>query len=176
REHLRLLPLVRDLDEIQICSLEFEHAERLAGLHAKACAVRETRTAIERSEIVCLATHSAVPVIDAEWGQPGPHVSAVGSHPPDGELPCALARDHRVFVETMDAFALPPVGCAELGGIDAARGTTLGDVVNDRREGRTSDSEITIYKAMGVAIEDMVAANLAYRNARSSRCGSLVTL
>src|SRR5215813_1123128 len=144
REHLRLLPLVRDLDEIQICSLEFEHAERLAGLHAKACAVRETRTAIERSDIVCLATHSAVPVIDAEWVQPGTHVSSVGYHPPDGELPRALARDHRVFVETMDAFALPPVGCAELGGIDAARGTTLGDVVNDRRKGRTSDSEITI--------------------------------
>src|SRR5436190_6707916 len=54
REHLRLLPLVRDFDEIQICSLEFEHAERLASLQPKACAVRDSQAAIERSDVVCL--------------------------------------------------------------------------------------------------------------------------
>src|SRR5438105_8403693 len=67
REHLRLLPLVRDLDDIQICSLEFEHAERLARLHPKARAVRQFEDAIRRSDIVCLATHSPTPVIEAEW-------------------------------------------------------------------------------------------------------------
>src|SRR5262245_31158648 len=168
REHLRLLPLVRDLDEIQLWSLEFEHAERLARLHPKAHAVRDAQTAIQRSDIVCLATHSASAVIDPRWVQRGTHVSSVGYHPPHGELPRALAHDHRVFVETMDAFAAPPVGCAELSGVDAARGTMLGDVVNDRRKGRAKDSEITVYKAMGIAMEDMVAANLAERAARRS--------
>src|SRR5262249_53585054 len=162
REHLRLLPLVRDLDEIQVCSLEFEHSERLARLHPKAHAVRDARTAIERSDIVCLATHSAAAVIEPGWVRRGTHVSSVGYYPPDGELPRALVREHRVFVETMDAFAPPPVGCSELSGVDAAQGTTLGDAVNDRGKGRVSDSEITIYKAMGIAMEDMVAANLAY--------------
>jgi alanine dehydrogenase len=175
REHLRLLPLVRELDEIQICSLEFEHAERLAALHPKACAVRDTRTAIERSHVVCLATHSAAPVIEAEWVQRGTHVSSVGYHPPEGELPRALPRNHRLFVETRDAFAAPPVGCAELSGVDAARGTTLGDVVNDRRKGRTNDSDITVYKAMGIAMEDMVAANLAYRTVQQSGGGARMT-
>jgi ornithine cyclodeaminase/alanine dehydrogenase-like protein (mu-crystallin family) len=176
REHLRLLSLARDLDEIQICSLELEHAERLARLHPKARAVRDAKTAIERSDLVCLATHSAAPVIEPDWVQRGTHVSSVGYHPPDGELPRALARDHRLFVETADAFAAPPVGCAELSGIDAARGTTLGEVVNDRRKGRASDSEITIYKAMGIAMEDMVAANLAYRTARRSGGGKSMQL
>jgi ornithine cyclodeaminase/alanine dehydrogenase-like protein (mu-crystallin family) len=172
REHLRLLPLVRDFDDIQICSLELEHAERLARLHPKARAVRDAKTAIERSDVVCLATHSAAPVIEADWVQRGTHVSSVGYHPPQGELPRALARHHRLFVETRDAFAAPPVGCAELSGIDAAHGTTLGDLVNDRRKGRTSDSDITVYKAMGIAMEDMVAANLAYRSARRSGGGA----
>jgi alanine dehydrogenase len=172
REHLRLLPLVRDLDEIQICSLEFEHAERLARRHPKAHAVRDMQTAIERSDMVCLTTHSATPVIEPGWVRRGTHVSSVGYHPPDGELPGALAHEHRVFVETMDAFAPPPVGCAELSGVRAADGTTLGDVVNDRRKGRARESEITIYKAMGIAMEDMVAANLAYRAARRSGAGA----
>ncbi len=175
REHLRLLPLVRDFDQIQICSLEHEHAERLARLHPVACAVRDVKTAVERSDVVCLATHSGTPVIDADWVRRGTHVSSVGYHPPDGELPRALARDHRLFVETMDAFAAPPVGCAELAGVDAVRGTTLGDVVIGREKGRTTDSEITVYKAMGVAMEDMVAANLAYRTARRSGGGLSMT-
>lgn len=166
REHLRLLPLVRDFDEIQICSLELAHAERLAALNPRARAVGDVKSAIERSDVVSLTTRSATPVIEAAWVRQGTHLSSVGYHPPNGELPRSLARDHRLFVETLDAFAAPPVGCAELSGIDAARGTTLGDVVNDPRKGRANDSEITIYKAMGIAMEDMVAANLAYRTAR----------
>jgi ornithine cyclodeaminase/alanine dehydrogenase-like protein (mu-crystallin family) len=165
REHLRLLPLVRDLDEIQIASLEFEHAERLARLHPKARAVGDLERAISRSDIVCLTTHSPAPVIEAGWVKTGTHVSSIGYHPPLGELPPALARAHRLFVETMDAFAAPPVGCSELKNIRPANAATLGDVVNDPGRGRVSASEITVYKAMGIAMEDMVAANLAYRGA-----------
>lgn len=171
REHLRLLPLVRDLDEIQICSREFEHAERLARVSTKAKAIRDVEHAIRRSDIVCLATHSPTPVIDAGWVKTGTHVSSVGYHPPGGELPAALARDNRLFVETMDAFAPPPVGCAELTGVGPSRAATLGDVVNDPTRGRLDESETTVYKAMGIAMEDMVAANLAYRAAQRSGDG-----
>ncbi|HJZ76091.1 MAG TPA: ornithine cyclodeaminase family protein [Vicinamibacterales bacterium] len=171
REHLRLLPLVRDLDVIQICSLELEHAEQLARLHPGARALPAIEDAIRQSDIVCLATHSATPVIDAAWIKPGTHVSSVGYHPPLGELPAALARERRLFVETMDAFAAPPVGCAELAGVSPAGAATLGDVVNDPRRGRIDPSEVTVYKAMGIAMEDMVAANLAFRAAQRSGAG-----
>jgi alanine dehydrogenase len=174
REHLRLLPLVRDLDEIQICSLELEHAERLARLSTEANAVRDVEHAIRRSDIVCLATDSPTPVINAAWVKPGTHVSSVGYHPPAGELPTALARDNRVFVETMDAFAPPPVGCAELTDVGLSRAATLGDVVNDPERGRRDESETTVYKAMGIAMEDMVAANLVYRAAQRSGAGVTV--
>jgi ornithine cyclodeaminase/alanine dehydrogenase-like protein (mu-crystallin family) len=176
REHLRLLPLVRDLDEIQICSLEFDHAERMARLHPQAHAERDVRRAVERSDLVCLATHAAEPVIEAAWVKPGTHVSSVGYHPPEGELPPALARDHRLFVETADAFAPAPVGCSELRGLTASDGTPLGDVVNDPRRGRANSLEVTVYKAMGIAMEDMVAANLAFRRAQRSGLGAAIEL
>jgi alanine dehydrogenase len=134
------------------------------------------KSAIERSDVVCLATDSATPVIDGVWVRQGTHVSSVGYQPPNGELPRALARDHRLFVEAMDAFASPPVGCAELAGVDPVRGTTLGDLVNNPRKGRGNDSEITVYKAMGIAMEDMVAANLAYRTARQCGAGMSIKL
>ena len=98
----------------------------------------------------------------------------VGYYPPNGELPEELVRDHRVFVETLDAFQLPPVGCAELAGLAASSGTTLGAVALGRKPGRLSDVEITVYKAMGVAMEDMVAANLAYQRAKQEGGGDLM--
>ena len=72
----------------------------------------------------------------------------------------------------MDAFAAPPVGCAELKDADPSNAATLGDVVNDPGRGRERESEITVYKAMGVAMEDMVAANLAYRAAQRGGAGA----
>ena len=174
REHLRLLPLVRDVDEIQICALDFGHAQRLARWHPRARAVADVEAAVRRSDLVCLATHSATPVIDVAWIKPGTHVSSVGYHPPLGELPPALAAGSRLFVETMDAFAAPPVGCSELSGVDPSAAATLGTVVNYPGRGRASDAEITVYKAMGIAMEDMVAANLVYDRARQSAAGTLV--
>jgi len=59
-----------------------------------------------------------------------------------------------------------PVGCGELAGLDPSMGTTLGAVVLGRKPGQLTDAEITVYKAMGIAMEDMIAANLAYQTAK----------
>jgi ornithine cyclodeaminase/alanine dehydrogenase-like protein (mu-crystallin family) len=166
REHLRMLPLIRDLERINICSLRFDHAQKLAARSEIARATADVEAAVRESDIVCLAAHSPTPVIKGEWIKPGAHVSSVGYCPPDGELPKDLAREHRLFVETPDAFQPAPVGCGELAGLDAFKGTTLGAVALGRKPGRVSDVEITVYKAMGVAMEDMIAANLAYQRAK----------
>jgi len=175
RQHLRLLPLVRTLDRINVCSLRFEDARKLATQSDIARAVSDVESAVRESDIVCLATHSPAAVIEAQWVQPGAHVSSVGYYPPNGELPRELARTHRLFVETLDAFQPAPVGCGELAGLDASAGTTLGAVLLGRAPGRVSDTEITVYKAMGVAMEDMVAANLAYQRAKRDGSGSVMT-
>jgi alanine dehydrogenase len=174
REHLRLLPLVRTLDRINVCSLRFEDAEKLAAHSDIARAASDVESAVRESDIVCLATHSPVAVIEAHWVRPGAHVSSVGYYPPNGELPEELARTHRLFVETLDAFQPAPVGCGELAGLDASTGTTLGAVLLGRAPGRSSDTEITVYKAMGVAMEDMVAANLAYQRAKREGAGGVM--
>jgi ornithine cyclodeaminase/alanine dehydrogenase-like protein (mu-crystallin family) len=174
REHLRLLPLIRELDHINVCSLRFDDAQKLAAHSDIARPAADVEAAVRESDIVCLATHSPVPVIEPEWVKPGAHVSSVGYYPPNGELPPGLVRTHRLFVETLDAFRPTPVGCGELADLDPSTGTTLGAVVLSRAPGRVSETEITVYKAMGIAMEDMVAANLAYQRARRDGSGGVM--
>ncbi|MET2832584.1 ornithine cyclodeaminase family protein [Mesorhizobium shangrilense] len=176
REHLRLLPLVRDFDEIRIASLHYEDAEKLARLDPRAVAVRDVEAAVRTSDVVCLASHSYTPVIDAEWIRQGTHVSSVGYAPPQGELPLELIAIARLFVETTEAFKAPPVGCAELARIDPREATLLGDMLTGRKAGRQTADEITVYKAMGIAMEDMVAAHIAYSRARAQKAGQIVVL
>jgi len=166
REHLRLLPLIRDFDEIQICSLYYNDAEKLAAHNPKARAVVDVEGAVRRSDVVCLCSHSGTPVIAADWVKPGTHVTSVGYTPWPGELPQNLVRNHTLFVEDDASFEPQPVGCAELQGINPTIATKLGDMMCGKMPGRTSDDQITVYKAMGVAMEDLVAATLVYRRAK----------
>ena len=126
--------------------------------------------------MVALTTSAAEPVIDAAWVGPGTHVSSVGYSPPRGELPLDVLDGARVFVETRLAFEPTPVGCAELAGISPERGTELGEVVLGLRPGRASDEEVTVYKAMGHVIEDIVAARLAFSAAVARGVGTVLAL
>ena len=78
QHHLQTFTRVRDFDEIRISSLYPEDAHRLAALHPRAHAVDDPETAVRGADVVALATHSAQPVIRAEWIAPGTHVSSVG--------------------------------------------------------------------------------------------------
>lgn len=171
REHLRVLPLVRGFERFHICARKPADAERLAALHPRARATTDVRAALAESDVVCLATGSATPVIKADWVRPGTHVTSVGFHPPGGELPRELAERHRVFVEALHAFEPAPVGAGELAGLDPACGATLGALLLDKAAGRTSDAQITVYKAMGHAMEDLVAATLAWQGAQKLGIG-----
>jgi alanine dehydrogenase len=171
--HLRVFPLVREFDDIRVSSLFRADAERVAALHPHARVVDDVRAAVEGADVVALATHAAQPVIDPAWIAPGTHVSSVGYRPPDGELPRELARE-RLFVETREAFEPTPVGCAELQGLDPDRATALGAVLLGHAPGRTETTQITVYKAMGHVVEDIVAAELVYAAARGR--GTTVTL
>jgi ornithine cyclodeaminase/alanine dehydrogenase-like protein (mu-crystallin family) len=171
--HLKTFPLVRDFDEIRVTSLYRADAERIVALHPRAHVVEDREEAVRGADVVALATHAAQPVIDPAWIAPGTHVSSVGYRPPDGELPRALLTQ-RLFVETREAFEPTPVGCAELQGLDPASATELGEVLLGRRPGRAGDDEITVYKAMGHVVEDIVAAGLVY--AAADGHGTRITL
>jgi ornithine cyclodeaminase/thiomorpholine-carboxylate dehydrogenase len=174
RAHLELMPLVRDLEEIRIASLRREDVERLTVLDDRAAAVDSLEDAIRSSDIVCLCTHSGQPVIDAGWVRPGTHVTSVGFCEPLGELPRELFDGASLFVETRLAFEPTPIGCFELQGRDPARASELGEVLAKTRPGRRADREVTVYKAMGHAIEDHVAATLVLERAKQD--GTLAPL
>ncbi|MGH7124054.1 MAG: ornithine cyclodeaminase family protein, partial [Stellaceae bacterium] len=174
--HLALVPLTRDFGEILIGSLDLEDAQRLASQHPQARAVDRFEEAVAAADVICLATHARAPVIEASWLRPGSHVTSVGYAPPAGELDRPIAARHRLFVESRSAFEAPPVGCAELQGFDAIGATELGEVLLGRRPGRQSAAEITVYKAMGIAMEDLVAAHLVYERARREGVGRTVEL
>jgi ornithine cyclodeaminase/thiomorpholine-carboxylate dehydrogenase len=163
RAHLRLMPLVRRLAEIRVVSRSPERAARLAALDPTATVVESTEDAVRGADIVALCTNAGTAAIDPGWVGPGAHVTSVGYRAPDGELPRALAEGARLFVETRLAFEPPPAGAFELGGLDPSTGIELGEVLQGSRPGRTSPGEVTVYKAMGHAVEDLVAAELVVR-------------
>ncbi len=174
--HLKMLPRVRDFREIRIASRDFSHAQQLAATLPHALAVASLEEAVRGADVICLCSSSSTPIISADWLSPGSHVTSVGYAPPGGELDRGVIARARLFVETRLAFEPPPVGCSELSGLDPDTGTELGEVLLALRPGRQFDQDITVYKAMGHAMEDLVVANLVYRRARQQGVGQLVRL
>jgi alanine dehydrogenase len=174
--HLQLIPRVRGITEIRVTSRRVADAEALAATDVRAHAVTSVRDAVRDADIVCLCTTSDTPVLEAAWLAPGAHVTSVGYAPPGGELPPEVVRRARLSVESRLSFDPPPGGCAELAGLDPALGTELGELLAGRAPGRTSPTELTAYKSMGHAMEDLVAAALVYRRAREQGVGRPVRL
>lgn len=176
RSHLTMLPRARPFEEIRVVSRSVDDARRLAATHPTARAMASPEEAVRGADVVCLCTTSSTPVIEWDWLAPGTHVTSVGYSPPGSELPGAAIHRGRLFVETRLAFAPTPVGCPELAGLNQDVGTELGEVLLGRRPGRRTEEEITVYKSMGHAMEDMVAADMVYRAAIQEGGGLAVKL
>lgn len=175
--HLEIFPRVRAFSEIRIASRSAESARKLAASDSRAHAVESFEDAVRGADVIALCTHSPAPVIEREWVSPGAHVTSVGYSAPHGELDRAIAEAANLFVESRAAaFLPPPAGCMELAGMDPDRATEIGEVLLGKRPGRRSPEEITVYKSMGHAVEDLVAAALVYREAAARGAGSSVEL
>ena len=174
--HAHMIPRVRHFHDIRIASRDFANAQQLAATLPYARAIASFEEAARGADVVCLCTSSSTPVLSADWLSPGAHVTSVGYAPPGGELDRDLITRGKLFAETRLAFAPPPAGCAELAGLDPNIGAELGEVLLATHPGRQSDQEITIYKAMGHAMEDMVTANIVYQRARQQGIGQTVRL
>ncbi|MBN8655028.1 MAG: ornithine cyclodeaminase family protein [Anaerolineae bacterium] len=174
--HLRMIGTLSGIDEIFIASKNFANAQALALRASNAHAVDSIHQAVSNADIVCLCTSSLEPVIQANWLKEGVHVTSVGYRPPGGELPRDLIEASHIFVESKVAFNAPPVGCSELQGLAPEFGTELGEMLLKQKPGRRSENEATIYKSMGHAMEDLVAANLVYEKARAKKIGQTIEL
>ncbi len=159
RSHLEALRHVRPFREVRVWSPRNAKtfAERF-GLTAAPSAEQAVRGA----DIVVVATTSETPVLLGEWLEPGTHVNAVGAPRPTWrELDDETLRRARIYVESREA------AMRESGDIIAAGRAPLeiGEVVAGAAPGRQSPDEVTLFKSVGVAVEDVVTADLVYRKA-----------
>lgn len=160
RAAVEMFQRVRDFDEVRVAGRgEFEEAVRGA-------------------DVVAATTAAGAPVVRAEWLSEGAHVSSVGYHPPGSELdPAIVERAALICVESRDsALSAPPAGAVELAGVDPDAVVELGELASGSRNGRGSDAEITLYKSVGVAVQDLAAAALVLRAARERKVGLEIEL
>ena len=142
------------------------------------------REAVESADVVCLTTHADRPVIQREWLRPGTHLNSVGYNSAgEGEVDSATIADALVVVESRAAaLAEPPAGAIDLrraieaGVIDASQVRELGELVTGTASGRVDGSAITLYKSVGVAVQDAAAASLVLAEATKTGAGTYVEL
>jgi alanine dehydrogenase len=176
KSHLEMIGILPGIEKIWIASRDPTHANSLARHDSRVRVADSTEQAVHGADVVCLCTSSSEPVIQTDWLKEGVHISSVGYRPPGGELPRGLIENSHLFVESKQAFETPPAGSAELQGLKSDVGTEIGEILLKRKPGRRSDQETTIYKSMGHAMEDLVAANVVYRKALGTKTGRQINL
>ncbi len=184
RAHATALAEVREFAEIRIAGRDAARTRSLAAaldqeITTPVRACHGFERAVSGAHVVCLATHAAEPLLHRDWLAEGSHVTSVGLNPAGSEIGPDLVRDALVTVESRaSALAEPPAGARELRDqrIDPAEVVELGELLAGCRVGRRDANHLTVYKAVGVAVEDAAAAALIYAAARGRGVGTSVTL
>jgi ornithine cyclodeaminase len=182
RTHLAALAAVRPIKRARVACRNIEHAEELAHEMQFSFPIEPVRTneeAVRGGDVIVTATSSLEPVINKEWISPGAHVNAIGTHSPNSrEIDGATMAAARIFVDRRES-ALNEAGdyllAAKEGLItpDSIVGE-IGELLIGTKTGRTSATEITLFKSLGLAIEDVVSADYLYHKALSQNAGTWV--
>jgi ornithine cyclodeaminase len=186
RSHLEAYADVRTLRDVRVWPPNERSRERFveemsgqvpAQLHNS----RSAREAVEGADLVVLVTSSPTPVIDDAWVAPGAHVVSVGACRPDQrEMAPELVARSRLFVDSRAAALVESgdvvMGLAERRFDEGHIAGELGELVLNRVAGRTSPEQITVFKSLGMAVEDVVTADLVFRRAIESGAGTELTL
>jgi ornithine cyclodeaminase len=159
---------VRPIAQVQVWNHRPEGAEALAqhwraqGFEAQA--VSDLRDAVARADIVSCATLAEAPLVRGEWLREGVHLDLIGSFTPRmRESDAASFARSRVFVDTEEALAKSGdvLGAVAEGAFDGSKlQGTLEQLCRGERPGRCGEREITLFKAVGNALEDLAAAEL----------------
>ena len=173
RSHLAALACVRTLRDVRVWSPDPSRREAFAAQAEAACPVRavgSAQEAVDGADLVALVSAARQPVVQGAWIAPGTHVCAVGACRPDQrEMDTALVRAARLFVDSRVA-ALAESGDVLLPIAEGAMAAghlagEIGALAAGQMPGRTSRDEITVFKSLGMAVEDVVAAHLALERA-----------
>jgi thiomorpholine-carboxylate dehydrogenase len=153
--HLQALRLVRSFEEVRVWSRTSEHAERFAARHqAKAM---PAESAVRGADVIVTATNALQPILQGAWLKPGAHVNAVGSPRPNWRELDDRAMSNTVVVDSREA-ALKEAGDVILS--KAKIYAEIGEIFAGVKEAPVSAT--TVFKSVGIAIEDIATAKLVY--------------
>jgi alanine dehydrogenase len=131
-------------------------------------AAESARAAVADADVVCATTSAHTPILEGAWLKAGTHVNAIGASTADArEVDGDAVRRARVFVDSIEAAAAEAgdlILAQQEGATAAAQWTELGAVLSGRAVGRSADDEITLFKSVGLAVEDAAAAAIIVRN------------
>jgi ornithine cyclodeaminase/alanine dehydrogenase-like protein (mu-crystallin family) len=180
RKHLESIPLVRPIQRVLVAGRTRDGSQRFVDEMNRSASLElhaadSAEAAVRAADIVVTATDSPTPVIKREWLRPGTHVNAVGaSRPATWEIDPRIYEDAIAFCdrrESLQAEAgdyLQAVANGFMPRVDAVG--ELGELVIGKRPGRTSDDQITLFRSLGLAIEDLAAAEFVV----VARAGGLI--
>jgi ornithine cyclodeaminase len=184
RSHLEAMACVRSIARVRIASSRIGRARQFATEMQTRFAfplepVATPEAAVTGADIIVTATTAREPVIRREWISPGAHINAIGTFSPAArEIDTATMAAASLFVDRMES-ALNEAGDYLIAAKEGVIGpehirAELGEVLIGAKPGRTSPDEITLFKSLGLAIEDLAAAEHVYRKAKPHGVGSWV--
>jgi ornithine cyclodeaminase/alanine dehydrogenase-like protein (mu-crystallin family) len=182
RSHLAALADVRPWAEVRVYAPTTAHAEALRHTRSDITVAASAQDAVRGADVVVVATSAKRPVVEHAWLAPGAHVNAVGASSPTAwEIEPATVAAAALFCDSRESvrneageFKLA-IQEGLIAGEDHIR-AELGEVVIGRHPGRESDDELTLFRSLGIGVEDLAAAQVAVDVARRNGLGTEVEL
>jgi len=173
RQHVEAMLAVRKINAIKIWSRDPNNAEELRAQiskqhHLAVVSVEDVKDAIADADIICSTTASPTPLVLGEWIKKGAHINAVGSCTPNTrEFDTAAIVNSKLYTDKYESlyneagdFIIPKKeGAIDDGHVKGE----LGELMKGMKKGRETDDEITFFKSLGIAIEDIYAATHVYK-------------
>jgi ornithine cyclodeaminase len=186
RTHLEAVRAVRPLQRVRVWSRSAANARAFAEWAEQRFGqavepIETARDAVAGADIICTVTSARVPVLSGDWLAPGSHVNAVGSsNPVARELDADAVRRSRMFVDRRES-ALAEAGDFLLARQEGAVTDDhilgeIGELLVGTRKGRETNAEITLFKSLGLAVEDVASAHVVWNEAERRNAGTLVEL
>jgi len=184
--HLKAISQVRKLSRVFVWDIVDEYTKAYVESESKLedaeiIGVNTAKEAAADADIICTVTPSKNPIIMLDWVKPGTHINAVGACTPNAqELESALVARSRLYTDCLESLFNEPgdfLNPKKEGLIteDHVRGE-LGELLTGKIKGRDADKDITLFKSLGLAIEDLAAGYFVYEKAMESNTGTIVDL
>jgi len=180
RSHIEVMSAMWRFEGVLVCGSSAQRSQAFAAAIASELALAvepaDARTCASQADVICTCTTSSTPVLEGEWLRPGTHLNLVGAFQPEKrEADSETVRRARVVVETYEG-ALAEAGDLLIPMREGVIGrehvvADLHEITSGKKAGRTSPDQITVFKNLGCALEDVVAATLAYQKSEERAGG-----